>query len=274
MKFNINLDWAVITSIFTLFLFWCGYWYFAGFASFYNYKIDAFDLPLAPLIITGLTIGVDYVIYLILTLILLSFLLSVDKNNWSYIFAKTLQILLNIYLLFYYLYKHFFKSNAPGLIKRTSIRVLIFIKPYLRNSVRLDILLGLKVQRFFNKHKISNKHLKKTIYGDPPVTPTVQFEFAMVIHYLLIILLTLGLATLFLIGKKQSEIGYSAAEKQFQSFSEMPKVQTDTKSKTDLRSTELCFKGLCLITDKDKNVQTYEMKEVKTLHTSDNKKAP
>jgi hypothetical protein len=120
----------------------------------------------------------------------------------------------------------------------------------------------------------SDKHLKKTIYGDPPVTPTVQFEFAMVTHYLLIFLLTLGLATLFIIGKKQSKIGFSAAEKQFQSFSEMPKVQTDTKSKADLRSTELCFKGLCLITDKNKNVQTYEMKEVKTLHTPDDKKAP
>ena len=65
MKFNINLDWAVITSIFTLFLFWCGYWYFSGFASFYNYEIDIFNLPLSQLLITGLTIGVNYVVYLI-----------------------------------------------------------------------------------------------------------------------------------------------------------------------------------------------------------------
>jgi len=274
MKFNIRLDWAVITSIFTLFLFWCGYWYFSGFASFYNYKIDAFDLPLATLIISGLMIGVEYVIYLILTLILLSFLISVDKNHWNYILAKSLQILLNIYLLFYYFYKHLHKSNSSGLIKRTTRKVLTFIKPYLRNSVRLDTLLGLKVQRFFNKHKISDKELKKTIYGDPPVTPVVQFEFSVLIHYLLILLLILGLSTLFVIGKKQNEIGYSAAENQFKNFDNMPKVQIDPKSKVDLRNTELCFKGFCLVTDKDKNVQPYEMKNVKTLHMQENKKAP
>lgn len=271
MKFNIRLDWAVITSIFTIFLFWCGYWYFHGFASFYNYQIDTFDIPLSTLIIKGLMIGVEYVIYLILTLILLSFLISIDKNHWSFIFAKTLQIVLNVYLLFFYLYKHFFRSSSPGFIRRNSRKLFLRIKPHLNSTVRLDTLLGLKVQRFFKRHKISDNDLKKAIYGDPPVTPAVQFEFAMLIHYLLIVLLIFGLGALFYIGKKQSEIGYSDAENKFKEFCTMPQVVTEPKSKSDFRVTDLCFKGLCLITDKDKNVQIHEMKNLLVKNNQDKK---
>lgn len=274
MKFNINLDWAVITSIFTLFLFWCGYWYFAGFASFYDYQIDAFDLPLAPLIIMGLMIGYKYVIYLIFTLISLSFLLSVDRKLWNYLFSKGFRILLNIYLLFYYMYKHFSKSTSTDMHDRIGSKLFKWLKPRVRGTIRLDHLIGLKVQRYFKKHKLSDEDLKKSIYGDPPLAPSVAFEITIIAHYFLIIVLIYGLATLFQIGQDQNTKGFAAAEKQFKNFPKMIKVIVNKDPETDSRTTELCFKGHCLITDKDKNVQLHDMKDVKVLHTTSDKKAP
>lgn len=272
MKFNINLDWAVITSIFTLFLFWCGYWYFSGFASFYNYEIDIFNLPLSQLLITGLTIGVNYVVYLICILIGLSFLISIDKNHWNYIFFKFIIIILNIWLLFYYLYDFFRKSsstnNNQNFIKHKLQIFFYWLKPKIRGTVRLDILLGIKVQKFLKKHKLTTEELKKRFYKDSKSETAIPFEFAMFVHYILIIVLIIALSMLFIIGKNQSKAGYDAAKKQFDNYQEMTKVITKDTPKKDLRTTKLCFNGLCLITDKDKNVQIYEMKDIKVMNPS------
>lgn len=220
-------------------------------------------------------IGVEYVIYLILTLITLSFLISIDKNHWNYLLAKCLLATFNIYLLFYYLYQHYFKSSRPSYLNRTGLGILNWLKPHLRGTVRLDYLLGLRVQRFFRKQKLTDKDLKKSIYGDPPIATSIPVEFSMLIHYLLIVLLVFGLATLFKIGKNQSEMGYEAAQEEFHHYSKMTKVQIDKNPKMDLRNTTLCFKGFCLITDKNKNVQLYDMKEVTVLNNiTDDKKAP
>ena len=81
--------------------------------------------------------------------------------------------------------------------------------------------------------------------------------------------------------KKQSESGYKAAEVKFSKFSEMSHVvvikdmEVNKDAKIDLRNTELCFKRLCLITDQKKNVQVYDMKDLKVLSKPDgDKKAP
>lgn len=277
MKFNINFDWAVITSIFTLFLYWCGYWYFLGFAQFYNFEIDAFDLPVAPLILAGLMVGIKYVVYLLITLMTLSFLFSVDNKQWNYWFLKSLTIIFNIYLLFYYLIQHLSKKSTNSLSGLIKFRLKVFfdwLRPKVRGCVRLDILLGLKVERFLKRRNLTPTELKKSILGDSYQDKPSNYEFSILIHYSLIIVLLFGLSTLFSIGKNQSEAGYKAAEKQFSSYSKMNKVVIENED--DLRSTKLCFKGFCLLTDKDKNVRIAEMKDVKVLNNpvDDNKKAP
>ena len=57
MKININFDWAVLTSIFTFFLYWCGYWYLTGYLEFYNFDLDAFDIPVVSTILQGIVTG-------------------------------------------------------------------------------------------------------------------------------------------------------------------------------------------------------------------------
>ena len=202
MKLNISLDWAVITSIFTIFLFWCGYWYFTGYASFYHYELDAFDLPLSTLLMNGMLVGFEYVIYLILILTTLSFLLSVDKEHWQYLVVRVWTILLNLYLLIFYLCKHFSCRTPKKKNNKTPNLFITWFKARVRSVVRLDILLGLKVERFFKKHKITENDLKKTIYKDKPINLSRTIEFAMLVHYLLIIMLIIGLFSLFFVGKK------------------------------------------------------------------------
>lgn len=263
MKFNINLDWAVITSIFTLFLFWCGYWYLSGFASFFNYNVDVFDLPLSTLLIAGLLIGVKYVIYLILSLTVLSFLLSIDKAHFIYLLSRILIIILNIYLLFYYLYRRIFKPKALPIIKRIGNKTVQCLKPYVRKTIRLDTLLGLKVQRFLKRNKLDDTTIRNNIYGSRPTTVSIPVEVSLFVHYSLIVISLYGLVILFSIGKQQTEVGYKKAQETFQNYSKLPKVEIPNNKSTDLANTGLCFKGFCLITDPKKTVHLQEMKDVK-----------
>ncbi|RSE30790.1 hypothetical protein [Acinetobacter junii] len=274
MKINISFDWAFITSIFTFFLYWCGYWYYSGYASFYNYNLDAFDVPLAPLILGGFLVGIKYVIYLLITLISLSFLISIDKKQWDFFITKSFLIVLNIYLLFYYLFeylaKNSFTNNYWNMFKiklKSGFRV---IKPKLRGTVRLDTLLGLKVQRFFKKHKLTNEDIKEKIFGDPNPVVATSFEFSMLLHYLFIILLMIGLFSIFYVGKEQSNEGYKKAELEFSKFTKMNEVRIKDDSGLKFKITGLCFKGFCLITDKEKNVKLHEMKDA-IIHNSTTK---
>lgn len=270
MKFNINLDWAVITSIFTLFLFWCGYWYWSGYASFYNYPLDVFDLPLSSLIMAGITIGIYYVIILMSILITLSFLLSVDKRHWNYLLGRFVYFLFNICFLFYHLYRHFVKPSASSILKNCGIKILTIIKPYVRSIVRLDALIGRKAERSLKMYRLSSEELKKEIYGSDTPKPSISFEASLVIHYLAILILVVGLMYFFKIAINQNEVGYKKAQETFQSYSNLPKVEIPNNESKDLANTGLCFKGSCLITDSKKTVHLQEMKDVKVL----NKKAP
>lgn len=263
MKFNINLDWAVITSIFTLFLFWCGYWYLSGYASFYNYSLDVFDLPLSTLLMKGLLIGINYVLYLILTLIALSFLLSIDRADFSYLLSRILIAILNIWLLFYYLYRRLLKSKARPFIKRIGKKSIQWLRPYVRSTIRLDTLLGLKSQRYLKKHRLDNESIKNHIYGSNPTTASVPIEVSLFIHHSLIIIVIYALLALFTIGQEQAKVGTKVAKENFIYYSNLPKVEIPNNKSTDLANTGLCFKGSCLITDSKKTVHLQEMKDVK-----------
>lgn len=277
MKFNISFDWAVITSIFTLFLYWCGFWYYSGFLSFYNYDINAFDLPLAPLIIAGFLVGAKSVISLLILLTLLSFLISVNKQHWDYLFTKAVVILTNIYLLFYYLVQQLRKvssKQSPGFFSKNLGFFFNWLKPKLRSTIRLDTLIGRKVERFLKHRKLTDADIKKKIYGTTNTPLSHSFEFSMLVHNILIIVLLVGLVYLMKIGQNQSEKGKAEAEKQFNNYSKMTQVIIKDNLSTDLRSIEVCFKGTCLITDHDKNIQAFDMKDIKFLNDKVEEKAP
>jgi hypothetical protein len=97
-------------------------------------------------------------------------------------------------------------------------------------------------------------------------TPVYSFTFSVYFHYFVMLFLVICLFFLFKSAAKSGESAMVEAENDFKNFSKMTKVQIKNLPNVDLRTTGVCFKGSCLITDKDKNAQLFEMKDVKTIN--------
>ena len=281
MNINVVFAWPVLTTVFTIFLYWNGFWYNQGYAEFYNYNLAVFDLPIPLLLLEGLLRNVPHVIFLLIILIGISFTTSVNKAQWKYAIFSFFSVVLNIYLFFYYIVKHLTKRMpsfkfTQWLKIRTKTK-LIAIKPKLRGTVRLLILTGHKCKRFMQKHQLTEADIRHKSFGSNAVIPSHSFSFSMCLHYFILLFLVICLYFLFKAGQDLAIQAKHNAEKQFTTgFDKMKavKVKGDPLNQ-NLRSTNLCFKGFCLITDKNKNVQLYDMKEVTILNkATDNKKAP
>lgn len=281
MNINVVFAWPVLTTVFTIFLYWNGFWYNQGYAEFYNYNLAVFDLPIPLLLLEGLLRNVPHVIFLLIILIGISFITSVNKAQWKYAIFSFFSAVLGIYLFFYYIVRHFTKRMPPFQLTRwleNKIKAkLIIIKPKLRSTARLLILTVHKCKKFMQRNQLTEADVRHKSFGPNAVIPTHSFGFSVFLHYFILLFLVICLLSLFKAGQKLSDQAKNDAKQQFTTgFDKMKavKVKGDHLN-PDLRSTNLCFKGFCLITDKNKNVQLYDMKEVTVLNkVTDDKKAP
>lgn len=101
MKININFDWAVLTSIFTMFLYWCGYCYYIGYLSFYHHNLDAFDIPVASTVIQGMLTGYKAWCPLVAILIIFSYISSISKKQWLYWIVRGIGLTVNLLIIIY-----------------------------------------------------------------------------------------------------------------------------------------------------------------------------
>lgn len=281
MNINVVFAWPVLTTVFTIFLYWNGFWYNQGYAEFYNYNLAVFDLPIPLLLLEGLLRNVPHVIFLLIILIGISFITSVNKAQWKYAIFSFFSAVLGIYLFFYYIVRHFTKRMPPFQLTRwleNKIKAkLIIIKPKLRSTARLLILTVHKCKKFMQRNQLTEADVRHKSFGPNAVIPTHSFGFSVFLHYFILLFLVICLLSLFKAGQKLSDQAKNDAKQQLTTgFDKMKavKVKGDPLNQ-DLRSTNLCFKGFCLITDKNKNVQLYDMKEVTVLNkVTDDKKAP
>lgn len=281
MNINVVFAWPVLTTVFTIFLYWNGFWYNQGYAEFYNYNLAVFDLPIPLLLLEGLLRNVSHVIFLLIILIGISFITSVNKAQWKYAIFSIFSAVLSIYLFFYYIVRHFTRKIPPFRLTcwlKAKIKAkLITIKPKLRGTARLLILTAHKCKRFMQRNQLTEADVRHKSFGPNALIPTHSFSFSIFLHYFILLFLVICLLSLFKAGQKLSDQAKDDAKQQFTSnFSKMKRVKVKGDPlNQDLRSTNLCFKGFCLITDKDKNVQLYDMKEVTVLNkVIDDKKAP
>lgn len=288
MKINIELNWAFFTSIFTLFLYWCGYFYLSGMANYFHYNIDTFEIPLPTVILYGITNGFKECMCFIGLIVIYSFFQYSLKSRFKYVSNKSAAVIMNLIIIcfrfkpisfiffcllspFFSLVKFFrkpktkkfFKDITPNLIHRA-------YKCFLYENRRLNVetYLGLK------KIKLSPAELKK-IKGECPNTS--NFDLVFLAHYLSLILLLCGFFVLFSFAQGLVHKGKQDAETQFQNsilsynskkenfHNTYPRIKLSNSKDDILFSTEICFKGSCLITDLDKNVQLQEAKNIKFL---------
>ncbi|MFW1982499.1 hypothetical protein ACG94M_04100 [Acinetobacter guillouiae] len=271
MKTNVIFAWPVLTTIFTAFLYWSGFWYYLGYTEFYNYKIEVFDLPVASMLIAGLTKNVNHVLILLTILIFISFAYSVNKEQWKYVSLSAFSILISLFAFIYYLIKPLLKLlpsvNVATFVNRYTPNWLIVFKRSLRKPARSLILSGHRTKRFLKRNELTEPDIRRKSFVTS--TPAYSFSFSVYFHYFGMLFLVVCLFFLFKSASNSGESAMKEAEKDFSNFNKMAKVQIKGLPVDELRNTGICFKGLCLITDKYKNAQLYEMKEVKIINKID-----
>lgn len=278
MNINVVFAWPVLTTVFTIFLYWSASWYYIGYTDFYKYTINVFDLPLALMLIEGLVVNSIHVLYLITALILISFISSVNKEQWKYftlsIFAISLGILVFTGQLLKPLLNFIPNFGFKNWIRTITARPLRVIKVKLRKPVRFLILCGHLTFRFLRSKGLTEQDVRRNSFISTP--PTYSFSFAIYLHYFGLLALSICLLLLFKSAQSLAATGEQKAKNDFNDPKKLPNVLVKDRTEENLRNTNICFKGLCLITDKDKNVRLYDMKEVTVLNkvTNDIKKAP
>lgn len=89
-------------------------------------------------------------------------------------------------------------------------------------------------------------------------------------------MLCIGLLLLFKSAQSLAVTGLKEAETDFKDSKKLPVVLVKDRLTENLRNTQVCFKGSCLITDEFQNVKLHDMKDVEVINLKnpDNKKAP
>ncbi|MFV5360745.1 hypothetical protein VXO68_05990 [Acinetobacter oleivorans] len=300
MNTNVIFAWPVLTTVFTTFLYWSGYWYYVGYTQFYNYKISVFDLPLSIILIEGLSQNVNQVLNLLSILIIISFINSVNKEQWRYASGAFFSIALSVLMLFYYIFTqifkiierfffyifsqiskiierfffyiftHFFKILGPFYfvisLKSKSNKLFYLFETITSTTTRFLRLATIKVRRFQQRHKLTEPDIRSSSFTSNQPPPH-SFVFAVFLHYFLLLFLVVGVYLIFKAAAANGTIGQQQAAEDFKNFNKMAKVSLNSSFMDEgFRNTGVCFKGYCLITDKYKNVQSYEMKTVKVVN--------
>ena len=298
MKLNISFDWAVVTSLFTFLLYWCGYCYYTRFLDFYGFNIDAFDIPLISMILQGFVTGYNAWLALIIIFLLIFYMTSISVNQWRYWFIKGITLAINFLIIIYHLTISYpiryisqrslvskaiqhTRDKTPNLIKYLFIGVWNFLKK-----------VGLAIRNKSNKIEESNHQIlerlnlttpqiKQEVYGDHPEPSTSQnftFDLSFLIHYSILLLLLTGIINVLDVGQNLIKDGKTKAMSDFNtalislenkkySGKSYPLVEVkgqDTDQKLFL--TNICLKSMCLVTDTNRNAQIYDVKDIKVLH--------
>lgn len=300
MKININFDWAVLTSIFTMILYWCGYCYYIGYLSFYNHNLDAFDIPVASTVIQGMITGYKAWCPLVAILIIFSYVSSISKKQWLYWLIRgiglTTNLLIIIYSLsLYYLVnylrklnikvktKEFSRKSTPSIVKLIWQKIAQFFIMCGKLIYKKDKEIETTTTGVLTKLNLTQPQIKKNIFEDDESKSTSQnfdFDFSFFVHYSILVVLLLAALKGLEAGQELINKGKEVAKEGFtltQSYvgrdqpnldlGIYPQVEVDgVKTNEKLFLTTMCLKSLCLVTDQNKNAKIYEAKQIKVMN--------
>lgn len=295
MKLNISFDWAVLTSIFTFLLYWCGYCYYIGYLDFYGVNLDSFDIPVISLIIQGFLSGYKAWITLIFIFLIISYVTSISLKQWLYWIIKTIGLTFNFFIIlynltFYYLVKfikkysivsktiNFTKRKTPQKVKNILLTICCFFKKIFSKIQNKSTKIEESNHKILTRLNLTTPLIKKEIYGENDETTINQnfkFDLSFFIHYTISIFLLVGAMSVLNIGQQIINEGKNKAEQNFieskkaiknSNFSNSPyQLVTikDNKTNEKLFLTNICLKSMCLVTDENKVVQIYDVKDLK-----------
>lgn len=294
MKLNLSFDWAILTSIFGFLFYWCGYCYYLGSVGFYGIDIDAFDIPVISIVIQGFIHGYEAWIALAIIFFLFSYITSISRKQWLYWLVKGVALLVNFFIILYYLMIHGLLSkirNNIGISKVTNstkekkpkkLRDLIlsihhvfnfFTKKFSEKSNQIEFLNN----KILTRLQLTTPQIKTSIFGEKSETSSSEnftFDLSFLIHYILLLLLLVCSIHIFDIGQKIINEGNEKSKSNFQEtlvalkrkdFSHSPYQLAITKDKENktLFLTDICLKSLCVVVDEMKNAEIYDIKHIK-----------
>lgn len=111
-------SWPVIVSILTVFFYWYGYWFRDGYISFFGHNIQAYDIPVQHLIISGFLRSSDVFIWLIVLFFVISLFSQFSNNQFMIAWSKLHRVFLYIY---------FYTKKLFNLSKRGDAKSYVFI---------------------------------------------------------------------------------------------------------------------------------------------------
>ncbi|RZG88622.1 hypothetical protein EXE10_02120 [Acinetobacter sp. WCHAc060033] len=295
MKLNISFDWAVLTSIFTFLLYWCGYCYYIGYLDFYGVNIDSFDIPVISLIIQGFISGYKAWITLIFIFLIISYVTSISLKQWLYLIIKAIGLIFNFFIILYnltfyypvkFIKKHSIvsktintaKSKTPQKVKNTLFKMSRFLKKIFFKIENKSRKIEESNHRILTRLNLTTPLIKKEVYGDieeTSINQNFKFDLSFLIHYTISILLLVGVISVLNIGQQIINEGKNKAEQHFvdskkalqkNNLSNSPYPLVTIKGNKDnekLFLTNICLKSMCVITNENKVIQIYDVKDLK-----------
>jgi hypothetical protein len=250
------------------------------------------------MIIQGFIFGYKAWLALIIIFMLMSYVTSISVNQWRYWAIKGIALTINFLIIIYhltlyypirYVAKHSFISKAiqltvdrtPNFFKCLFIGIWNFLKK-----------VGLAIRNKSNKieesnHKILERlqlttpQIKQEVYGDnlePSINQNFTFDLSFFIHNSVLLLLLAGIINVLNIGQHLINDGKNRASSDFNSAllsikkenysrETYPLVEVKGQDINEkLFLTNICLKSMCLVTDKKKNAQIFDVKDIKVLH--------
>lgn len=269
MKININFDWAFITSIFTIFLYWCGYWYNYGYVQYFENSINAFDIPIPSMVMDGLLVAVDKFFYLITLFLCVSLVSSITLNGCKKLFLDLFSNITFIILFLYHIfYNHLYKEAIliDDNYKRLGLadKSIYIIHEISKKIKKNKLYLFLNDNSLIYQQKIKSE--EGVIYS--------RFQFSLILHYLFLIFLLIGVLKFFDVGSTLIKNGKKAAQESFvatlqhnkkKSFTKVS-ISNQTQNNIPYYRTGMCLKGSCLVTDLKGNSSIHDAKELTVTH--------
>lgn len=286
MKFSFNIDIALLITIFTTFLFWCGYWYSYGYAEFFGVSISFFDLTVSTTIIDGLLVGADKLLTFLVIIFGFLFITTYSRKDFEFLLGLLGSVFAFIFITLRY---KFFKEKIFRFKLAPQQSQLPLFPEFRKKQKKKNAFTKSKSVAFgkmyLQKNKMTIKQITHDIYGENQPNHSDKTFFNILAFYFLILIFTGLLYFIFYVGWTLQEDGKQTAQKyhdaSFQFNDEENKkivvfpsfIEKGQDKPSTYKLTNVCNKTSCFVVDAERNVKLVEIKDI-VIQNGPIKKAP
>lgn len=288
MKFSFNIDLALIITVFTAFLFWCGYWYNFGYAEYFGVPISFFELSLSTTLVDGIVVAPDRFLTLLTAILVISFFAGYSRKDAEFITGIIFTTFL--FLLYLVRFKFYDQHKKLKYFPITSLQITPYQIEYIfKKRKRRPPFSNCDSVKFslkkLNKNKITYQHIAHSAYGANSQISGDETILRIIAHYFVLLIIVLAIFAVFSAGKNLQSEGFKIAEHNHKTnFStNIPKetnytkfpafIEKDQEKVSAYKLTNVCNKNSCFAVNSKRNVKLFEIKDI-VIQNGPIKKAP